>query len=156
MLFPVQDCLDRCRINLAQKLKTEPGPLSAPSERPRTHRSKYNSPAMLRFSRPRIKFIRPYIVIQTKQRNMATGPSSASSPWRVVQHTVNCSHTRDYIGATAHGDADRPKLSVKQYIPLDNPEPKPGDVTIIGAHANGFPKVFLFPPFFFLKKKTSL
>lgn len=32
-------------------------------------------------------------------------------------------------------------LAVKQYIPLDNPNPQPGDVTIIAAHANGFPKV---------------
>jgi hypothetical protein len=30
---------------------------------------------------------------------------------------------------------------VKQYIPLDNPKPQPGDVTILAAHANGFPKV---------------
>lgn len=32
-------------------------------------------------------------------------------------------------------------MAVKQYIPLDNPNPQPGDVTILGAHANGFPKV---------------
>ena len=32
-------------------------------------------------------------------------------------------------------------MSVKQYIPLDNPDPKPGDITIVGGHANGFPKV---------------
>lgn len=61
--------------------------------------------------------------------------------FRVVEHTVNCSHSREYVGATANGDADRPQLAVKQYIPLDNPKPQPGDVTIIGAHANGFPKV---------------
>jgi hypothetical protein len=61
--------------------------------------------------------------------------------YRVVQHTVNCHHTREYLAATANGDADRPKLSVKQYIPIDNPNPQPGDITIIAAHANGFPKV---------------
>jgi hypothetical protein len=59
----------------------------------------------------------------------------------MVQHIVNGCHTRDHIAATANGDDDTPKLSVKQYIPLDNPTPKPGDLTIIGAHANGFPKV---------------
>jgi hypothetical protein len=32
-------------------------------------------------------------------------------------------------------------LAVKQYTPLSNPNPQSGDVTIIGAHANGFPKV---------------
>ncbi|KAM5517894.1 toxin biosynthesis [Fusarium oxysporum f. sp. phaseoli] len=38
-----------------------------------------------------------------------------------------------------------PKLAVKQYIPHDNPNPQPGDVTIIGAHANGFPKELYEP-----------
>jgi hypothetical protein len=61
--------------------------------------------------------------------------------YRVVEHTVACAHSREYATATAHGDPDRPRLAVKQYIPFDNPNPQPGDVTIIGAHANGFPKV---------------
>jgi len=64
-----------------------------------------------------------------------------ASSFRVVEHTVTGCHTREYVAATANGDADTPRLAVKQYIPLDNPTPKPGDVTIIGAHANGFPKV---------------
>ena len=61
--------------------------------------------------------------------------------FRVVEHTVNGAHSREYATATANGDVDRPRLAVKQYIPLDNPNPQPGDVTIIGAHANAFPKV---------------
>lgn len=65
--------------------------------------------------------------------------------FRVVEHTVSCSHSREYVGATANGDADRPRLAVKQYIPLDNPNPQPGDVTIIGAHANAFPKELYEP-----------
>ncbi|KAJ3543092.1 hypothetical protein NM208_g3754 [Fusarium decemcellulare] len=68
-----------------------------------------------------------------------------SSSYRVVQHTVNCCHTRDHVAATARGDADTPKLSVKQYIPINNPDPQPGDVTVIGAHANGFPKELYEP-----------
>lgn len=36
-------------------------------------------------------------------------------------------------------------MAVKQYIPKDNPNPRPGDVTIIGAHANGFPKELYEP-----------
>ena len=35
---------------------------------------------------------------------------------------------------------------MKQYTPLDNPNPQPGDITILGAHANGFPKE-LYEPF---------
>ncbi|KAL2258926.1 hypothetical protein VTK26DRAFT_7573 [Humicola hyalothermophila] len=65
--------------------------------------------------------------------------------YRVVEHTIDCAHTREYVTATANGDADRPRLAVKQYIPLDNPNPQPGDVTIIGAHANGFPKELYEP-----------
>ncbi|KAM0547514.1 hypothetical protein ACHAPJ_010387 [Fusarium lateritium] len=68
-----------------------------------------------------------------------------ASSFRVVEHVVNGCHTRDYVGATANGDADIPKLSVKQYTPLDNLNPKPGDITIIAAHANGFPKELYEP-----------
>jgi hypothetical protein len=62
--------------------------------------------------------------------------------FRIVEHIVNGAHTREYATATVNGDADagKIKLAVKQYIPLDNPNPQLGDVTIIGAHANGFPK----------------
>lgn len=67
------------------------------------------------------------------------------SPYRVVQHTVDGHHSREYITATANGDTDRPRLAVKQYIPRDNPNPQPGDVTIIAAHANGFPKELYEP-----------
>ncbi|RDA93536.1 hypothetical protein CP533_3970 [Ophiocordyceps camponoti-saundersi (nom. inval.)] len=69
----------------------------------------------------------------------------SSSLFRQLQHTVNAAHTREYPGATVGGDDDRPLLSVKQYVPLDNPDPQPGDVTIIGAHANGFSKELYEP-----------
>ena len=35
-------------------------------------------------------------------------------------------------------------LAIKQYTPLDNTHPQLGDVTIIGGHANGFPKVCIY------------
>lgn len=68
-----------------------------------------------------------------------------STLFRQVEHTITGSHTREYLGATANGDDHVPKLAIKQYIPLSNPRPQPGDVTIIGAHANGFPKVSPLP-----------
>lgn len=68
----------------------------------------------------------------------------SSQFFRVVKHTLPCAHGREYLTATINGDNDRPNIVVKQYIPLDNPNPQPGDVTIIGAHANGFPKVGRF------------
>ncbi|KAL3962283.1 hypothetical protein ACCO45_003806 [Purpureocillium lilacinum] len=62
---------------------------------------------------------------------------------------------QEYVAATAHGDSDTPRLAVKQYIPLDNPTPKPGDVTIIGAHANGFPKELYEPLWEEIHRRTS-
>jgi hypothetical protein len=65
----------------------------------------------------------------------------SSSPFRVVEHVVPCQHLREYPAATANEQEQPLHLAVKQYIPLDNPNPQPGDVTILAAHANGFPKV---------------
>ena len=67
--------------------------------------------------------------------------SSTSSRFRVVQHVIPCAHTREYPHATSGGDDTPLSLAVNQYLPLSNTKAKPGDVTIIGAHANGFPKV---------------
>jgi len=63
-----------------------------------------------------------------------------SSFFRIVEHLVPCQHIREYAQATANEQEDVLHLAVKQYIPLENPNPKPGDVTIIGGHANGFVK----------------
>lgn len=65
----------------------------------------------------------------------------SSSPFRIVEHVVPSQHIREYPGATANDQEETLNLAVKQYIPLDNPNPQPGDVTILAAHANGFPKV---------------
>jgi pimeloyl-ACP methyl ester carboxylesterase len=65
--------------------------------------------------------------------------------FRVVEHQVPAQHIREYPQATANSQEDVLHICAKQYIPLDNPKPKPGDVTIIAAHANGFPKE-LFEP----------
>ena len=70
----------------------------------------------------------------------------SSSVFQIKEHTLECQHIREYARATAVAQEDVLHLAIKQYIPLDNPHPQEGDVTIIGAHANGFPKV-LFPNF---------
>ncbi|KAL4882276.1 Alpha/beta hydrolase family-domain-containing protein [Aspergillus karnatakaensis] len=67
------------------------------------------------------------------------------SHFRVIEHTVRCSHTRERPGAVKPGHENDLKLAVKHYIPLDNPSPKEGDVTLVGAHANGFPKELYEP-----------
>ncbi|GKZ35834.1 hypothetical protein AbraIFM66950_006632 [Aspergillus brasiliensis] len=61
------------------------------------------------------------------------------SHFRVIEHTARCQNIRQRPGAVKAGHENELRLAVKQYIPLDNPRPKEGDVTIIGAHANAFP-----------------
>jgi hypothetical protein len=64
-----------------------------------------------------------------------------SSTFKIIEHVLDGQHIREYAQATAFKQEDALKIAIKQYIPLDNPNPQPGDVTIIGAHANGYPKV---------------
>ncbi|KKY21967.1 putative toxin biosynthesis [Phaeomoniella chlamydospora] len=68
-----------------------------------------------------------------------------SSVFRVVEHTLPSSHIREYPRALSGEQEDILQIAVKQYVPSDNPNPRPGDVTIIGAHANGFPKELYEP-----------
>jgi hypothetical protein len=68
------------------------------------------------------------------------------SPFRVIKHSVNAQHIREYPAATAGRQEDVLQLAVKQYVPLSHPDPQPGDLSIIGAHANGFPKELYEPP----------
>ncbi|EGD86660.1 hypothetical protein H112_05166 [Trichophyton rubrum D6] len=68
-----------------------------------------------------------------------------TSCFRVIEHVVPCQHIREYPYATATSQEETLSLAVKQYAPLDNPNPQPGDVTIIGTHANGFPKELYEP-----------
>lgn len=62
------------------------------------------------------------------------------SHFRIVEHEVRAQNIRDRPGAVKSGHERDLRLAVKQYIPHDNPSPGDEDVTIIGAHANGFPK----------------
>ncbi|KAL4782810.1 Alpha/beta hydrolase family-domain-containing protein [Aspergillus varians] len=67
------------------------------------------------------------------------------SRFRVIEHTVRCQNVRERLGAVKPGHENDLRLAVKQYIPLDNPNPGEGDVTLIGAHANAFPKELYEP-----------
>jgi len=68
----------------------------------------------------------------------------SSSNFRVQEHVISGQHFRGYPHGTLHSD-DQVKLAVKQYTPLNNLNPAEGDITIIGAHANGFPKELYEP-----------
>ena len=60
----------------------------------------------------------------------------------VVEHVIPGQHIREYSNATKHNQEDVLQISIKQYIPINQPdEPRHRPLTIIGAHGNGFPKV---------------
>lgn len=69
----------------------------------------------------------------------------ASKVFHVKEHVLPSSHIREYPLATAETQEHILQIAIKQYIPKDNPNPRPGDITIIGAHANGFPKELYEP-----------
>ncbi|KAH7085746.1 Alpha/beta hydrolase family-domain-containing protein [Paraphoma chrysanthemicola] len=68
----------------------------------------------------------------------------SSQYYRIDEHKLEGSHIRGFPRATATTQEDILYLAVKQYTPL-NYTPKPGDITIIAAHANGFPKELYEP-----------
>ncbi|KAF2842281.1 alpha/beta-hydrolase [Patellaria atrata CBS 101060] len=79
----------------------------------------------------------------------------SSSLFRVKEHVIPCCHIREYPHATFDDQEEVLELAVKQYTPLDNPSPEPGDVTIIAAHANGFPKELYEPLWDELLKRAN-
>jgi hypothetical protein len=62
------------------------------------------------------------------------------SNFTIREHIVRAQHTRERAAGAERGRENDLRLHVKQYIPKSNATPKKGDVTIIGAQANGFPK----------------
>lgn len=66
-----------------------------------------------------------------------------TSPFIVKEHRVPGQHIREYPRATADAQEEVLELAVKEYIPRDGGGE--GAVTVLAAHANGFPKVC--PPF---------
>ena len=69
----------------------------------------------------------------------------SSQHFKITHHTIPASRIRQSPLATISGREESLYLAVNQYTPLSNLEPQEGDVTVIGAHANGFPKVYLTP-----------
>ncbi|KAJ5682578.1 hypothetical protein N7462_005743 [Penicillium macrosclerotiorum] len=69
-----------------------------------------------------------------------TMPDVSTFPFTVTEHIIDGQHIREYPDATSVSQDVPLKLVLKKYAPVDNPNPQPGDVTIIGAHGCGFPK----------------
>ncbi|KAK7220982.1 hypothetical protein V2G26_008985 [Clonostachys chloroleuca] len=63
-----------------------------------------------------------------------------SSVFAIREHTIEASYIREFSRATSQVQDDTLVQHVKQYTPKDNLKPEKGDITIIGAHANGLPK----------------
>ncbi|MCJ1433954.1 hypothetical protein MMC27_003319 [Xylographa pallens] len=65
--------------------------------------------------------------------------------FHVQEHVIESQYIREYPGATKDNQEAVFKIHVRQYSPLDTSTVLPGAVTIIGAHANGFPKELYEP-----------
>lgn len=70
----------------------------------------------------------------------------AHSVFSVKEHVLPTQYVREYPGATLVHQEDELQIHLKQYTPKGRHGLRPGAVTIIGAHANGFPKE-LYEPF---------
>jgi hypothetical protein len=66
----------------------------------------------------------------------------SSEYFRIDEHILDASHIRGFPRTTSTHQNEVLQLAIKQYTPLDNLRPQPGDITIISAHANAFPKVY--------------
>ncbi|KAB8270075.1 alpha/beta-hydrolase [Aspergillus minisclerotigenes] len=70
----------------------------------------------------------------------------SSNNFRITEHIVPGCHIREYAGSTAGRQEDVLQLHVKQYTPLERPEPlSPEAVTIIAAHGVGLAKELYEP-----------
>ncbi|TKA79379.1 hypothetical protein B0A55_02845 [Friedmanniomyces simplex] len=65
--------------------------------------------------------------------------------FRITEHSVPTSHIREYPRSTADDQEDVLHLAVKQYTPKESSFRAQSEVTVIGGHANGFPKELYEP-----------
>ncbi|KAI1421946.1 hypothetical protein F5Y12DRAFT_717812 [Xylaria sp. FL1777] len=61
-------------------------------------------------------------------------------PFEVIEHILPAQRLREWSRAAGNSQEAVLRIHIKQYRPKDNPNPQPGDVTIIGAHGMHFPK----------------
>jgi len=71
-----------------------------------------------------------------------------ASTFRIQSHKIPTAYIREYPRATSTHQEERLQLAIKQYTPLESPpancRPEHA-ITLIGAHANGFPKELYEP-----------
>ncbi|KAJ4296705.1 hypothetical protein N0V90_006753 [Kalmusia sp. IMI 367209] len=69
----------------------------------------------------------------------------SSELFRIDEHILDASHIRGFPRTTSTHQNEILQIAIKQYTPLINLNPQPGDITIIAAHANAFPKELYEP-----------
>ncbi|KAF2733198.1 hypothetical protein EJ04DRAFT_544287 [Polyplosphaeria fusca] len=79
----------------------------------------------------------------------------SSAFYGIEEHVIDASHIRSFPRTTSTTQEEALQLCIKQYTPLDNSKPQPGDVTIIAAHANAFPKELYEPLWDELLKRSK-
>lgn len=89
--------------------------------------------------------IRSFTAIRPSFKQFTLMSSRPMSDFRVIEHVTRAQHSRNRFAGAELGRENDLRMHVKQYIPTSNPHPKPGDVTIIGAVADAFPKEMLEP-----------
>ncbi|KAK3623219.1 hypothetical protein LTR56_021698 [Elasticomyces elasticus] len=68
----------------------------------------------------------------------------STAVFSITEHSIPTSHIREYARSTADGQEDVLQLAVKQYTPKESFRGS-NEITVIGAHANGFPKELYEP-----------
>ncbi|KAL8826398.1 MAG: hypothetical protein Q9191_003825 [Dirinaria sp. TL-2023a] len=69
----------------------------------------------------------------------------SSQFFRIKEHVLPCQYIREYPGATLDNQEEMLQLHIKQYVPCDEESIGVNAITIIAAHANGFPKELYEP-----------
>ena len=69
----------------------------------------------------------------------------STSFFDIESHVISTQYVREYPAATAEDQEDELQLCVKQYTPLRTNPSIRHPITIIGAHANAFPKELYEP-----------
>lgn len=63
-----------------------------------------------------------------------------ASTFQITEHAIPSQHIGEWPRATAVSQDAVSSVHIKQYQSIDNLYPQPGDITVIVAHATGFPK----------------
>lgn len=93
-------------------------------------------------------------ISSSRARNEGKNHVNKSTVFEIREHIIPCTYIREYPRGTATEQEDILQLAIKQYIPLENPNPSSGDITIVATHGSGLPKELYEPMFDDLLSQT--